>query len=130
MKYFKVHAWISESDYELVRLEAEAIDNVPFGLGVLARLHKGASSRSCGARSMARYGFRRSRNTPAARASGSCGRCGEWVTIEYSGLQEVLRRYLVELPQPAVATAAISSGSEDRASVHTAGLKTRRYFFW
>ena len=42
MKYFKVHAWISESDYELVRLEAEAIDNVRFGLGWLARLHKGA----------------------------------------------------------------------------------------
>ncbi len=42
MKHFSVHAWISESDYELVRLEAEAIDNVRFGLGVLARLHKGA----------------------------------------------------------------------------------------
>ena len=42
MKHFGVKAWISETDYELVRLEAEAIDNVAFGLGVLARIHKGA----------------------------------------------------------------------------------------
>jgi hypothetical protein len=41
MKHFGVRAWISESDYELVRLEAEAIDNLSWGLG-LARLHKGA----------------------------------------------------------------------------------------
>jgi len=42
MKHFGVKAWISETDHELVRLEAEAIDNVAFGLGVLARIHKGA----------------------------------------------------------------------------------------
>ena len=42
MKHFSVRAWISETDYELVRLEADALDNVGFGLGVLARLHKGA----------------------------------------------------------------------------------------
>jgi hypothetical protein len=42
MKRFGVKAWISEADHELVRLEAEAIDNVAFGLGVLARIHKGA----------------------------------------------------------------------------------------
>jgi hypothetical protein len=41
MKHFRVRAWISETDYELVRLEAEAIDTVSFGLG-LARVHKGA----------------------------------------------------------------------------------------
>jgi hypothetical protein len=41
MKHFGVRAWISESDYELVRLEAEAIDNLSWGFG-LARLHKGA----------------------------------------------------------------------------------------
>jgi hypothetical protein len=33
--------WISESDHELVRAEAEAIDNLSFGLGLLARIHKG-----------------------------------------------------------------------------------------
>jgi hypothetical protein len=42
MKRFSVHAWISETEHELVRLEAEAIDNLTWGLGVLARLHKGA----------------------------------------------------------------------------------------
>jgi hypothetical protein len=42
MKHFNVRAWISETDYELVRLEAEAIDHIGFGFGVLARLHKGA----------------------------------------------------------------------------------------
>ena len=42
MQHFNVQAWISESDYELVKLEAEAIDTLSFGLGVLARLHKGA----------------------------------------------------------------------------------------
>lgn len=42
MKHFSVKAWISETDHELVRLEAKAIDNLAFGLGVLARIHKGA----------------------------------------------------------------------------------------
>ena len=42
MRHFDVKAWISETDYELVKLEAEAIDTLSFGLGVLARLHKGA----------------------------------------------------------------------------------------
>lgn len=42
MRKFAVKAWVSESDYELVRLEAEAIDSLSWGLGLLARLHKGA----------------------------------------------------------------------------------------
>ena len=42
MRHFKVQAWISESDHELVKLDAEAVDTLSFGLGVLARLHKGA----------------------------------------------------------------------------------------
>jgi hypothetical protein len=41
MRHFKARAWISESDYELVRVEIEAIDNLAFGLGLLARVHKG-----------------------------------------------------------------------------------------
>ena len=41
MRRFKARAWISESDYELVRVEIEAIDNLSFGLGLLARVHKG-----------------------------------------------------------------------------------------
>jgi hypothetical protein len=41
MRHFKARAWISESDYELVRVEIEAIDTLSFGLGLLARIHKG-----------------------------------------------------------------------------------------
>jgi hypothetical protein len=42
MRRFAVRAWISESDYELVRLDARAIEDLPFAWGLLARLHKGA----------------------------------------------------------------------------------------
>jgi hypothetical protein len=41
MRHFKARAWISESEYELVRVEIEAIDTLGFGLGLLARVHKG-----------------------------------------------------------------------------------------
>jgi hypothetical protein len=41
MRNFKARAWISESDYELVRIEIEAIRDLSFGLGLLARIHKG-----------------------------------------------------------------------------------------
>jgi hypothetical protein len=41
MSHFAVKAWVSESDHELVRLDANALDAVSFGLG-LARLQKGA----------------------------------------------------------------------------------------
>jgi hypothetical protein len=44
MRNFKVRAWISESEYEMVRLEAEAIDTVSFGFGLLARVHKGSQA--------------------------------------------------------------------------------------
>ena len=42
MRHFKAIAWVSESEYEVVRLEVEAIDDVPFALGLLARVHKGS----------------------------------------------------------------------------------------
>jgi hypothetical protein len=42
MKKFTVRAWVSESEKELVRLDAEAIDTLSMGFGLLARLHKGA----------------------------------------------------------------------------------------
>jgi hypothetical protein len=42
MRQFAVRAWVSESDYELVRVDAEAIDTLSMGFGLLARLHKGA----------------------------------------------------------------------------------------
>jgi hypothetical protein len=45
MRHFVARAWISESDHELVRIEADAIENVPFGLGIVARIHKGSTVR-------------------------------------------------------------------------------------
>jgi len=42
MRSFNVRAWFSESDYELVRLDAEAIDTASIGFGLVARLHKGS----------------------------------------------------------------------------------------
>lgn len=41
-KHFRGRAWISESDYELVKLEVEAIDTLSVGLGMLARIHEGS----------------------------------------------------------------------------------------
>jgi hypothetical protein len=41
-KHFKGRAWISESDYELVKFEVEAIDTLSLGLGMLARIHEGS----------------------------------------------------------------------------------------
>lgn len=42
MKHFAGTAWVSESEYELVRLEVEALDTVSFGLGMFARIHQGS----------------------------------------------------------------------------------------
>jgi hypothetical protein len=44
MRHFAGKAWVSESEFELVRLEAEAIDTASFGLGLLARVHKGSKA--------------------------------------------------------------------------------------
>jgi hypothetical protein len=42
MKKLRVRAWISERDYELARVEAEAIADITVGWGIIGRLHKGA----------------------------------------------------------------------------------------
>ena len=44
MRNFSGRAWISESDYELVRVDVEAINNVSIGFGLLARVHKGSQA--------------------------------------------------------------------------------------
>jgi hypothetical protein len=44
MRHFKARAWVSESDYELVRVEIEAIDDLSIGLGLVARVHKGTTA--------------------------------------------------------------------------------------
>lgn len=41
-KHFKGRAWIHEADYELVKVEMEAIDTLSVGFGVLARIHEGS----------------------------------------------------------------------------------------
>ena len=43
MQHFSAKVWISEAEYELVRVEVEAVDTVTFGFGLLARLHEGAT---------------------------------------------------------------------------------------
>jgi hypothetical protein len=44
MSNFSARAWISESEYELVKVDVEAVDSVSWGLGLLARLHEGATA--------------------------------------------------------------------------------------
>ena len=44
LKSFRGRVWISESDFELARLDVEAIDTVSIGFGLLARLHKGTTA--------------------------------------------------------------------------------------
>jgi hypothetical protein len=41
---FSGRAWVDEEDYQVVRAEAELKHNLSFGLGVLARLHEGATA--------------------------------------------------------------------------------------
>lgn len=42
LKTFAGQAWVDEEDRQVVRVDAELIDNLSFGLGVLAKLHKGS----------------------------------------------------------------------------------------
>jgi len=44
MRHFAGQVCVSESEYEIVRLEAEAIETASFGLGLLARVHKGSKA--------------------------------------------------------------------------------------
>jgi hypothetical protein len=40
---FAGRAWVDEQDFEVVRLEAHAIDDVTYGLGIFARIYKGTT---------------------------------------------------------------------------------------
>jgi hypothetical protein len=42
LKALAGRAWIDEEDRQLVRVDAELVDNLSFGLGILARLQKGS----------------------------------------------------------------------------------------
>jgi hypothetical protein len=41
LKKIRARAWVSEADYQIARIEAEVIEDVTYGWGILARLHKG-----------------------------------------------------------------------------------------
>ena len=92
MRHFSVRAWVSENDHELVKLEAEGIDNLRLGLGGLARLHKGA-----------RLSFvRRKVNgevwLPAVVSYNGSARMGLLFTLRRSGTSEFsgYRKYSVD----------------------------------
>jgi hypothetical protein len=42
MRHFTARAWIDEAEYEVVRVEVEALDDLSIGWGLFARVHKGA----------------------------------------------------------------------------------------
>ena len=44
LQKFEGRAWVDEEDRQLVRAEGKLIDNFSYGLGVLARLYKGATA--------------------------------------------------------------------------------------
>jgi hypothetical protein len=92
MRHFSVRAWVSENDHELVKLEAEAVDDLKSGLGVLARLHKGA-----------RLSFLRRKVNgevwlPAVVSYHGSARVGLLVTLRRSGTSEfsAYRKYSVD----------------------------------
>jgi hypothetical protein len=45
LKKLRGRALISDTDYQVIRVEAELIEDLSFGLGLLARMHKGATLR-------------------------------------------------------------------------------------
>ena len=91
MKHFKVTAWISEADYELVKLDAEAIDTLSIGWG-LARLHKGAQL------SFLRRKVNGEVWLPAVVSYQGSGRVGLLFTLRRAGTSEYsgYRKYSVE----------------------------------
>lgn len=44
LQKFSGRAWVDEEDYQVVRAEAELLDTLSYGLGVLARLYEGATA--------------------------------------------------------------------------------------
>jgi len=91
IRHFSVRAWISEKDHELVKLEAEGIDDLKSGLGVLARLHKGAQL------SILRRKVNGEVWLPAVVTYNGSARVGLLVTLRRSGTSEFsgYRKYSV-----------------------------------
>jgi hypothetical protein len=42
---FAGRAWVHEHEFEVMKVEATAVDDVSFGLGLIAKLHKGSTAR-------------------------------------------------------------------------------------
>ena len=76
MRKFAVRAWVSESDRELVRVDAEAIDTLSMGFGLLARLHKGAKLSFLRTKVNDEVWLPHESATAAARGSASSPCCG------------------------------------------------------
>ena len=92
IRHFSLRAWVSENDHELVKLEADAIDDLKSGLGLLARLHKGA-----------RLSFLRRKVNgevwlPAVVSYNGSARVGLLFTLRRSGTSEFsgYRKYSVD----------------------------------
>lgn len=92
MRRFHVDAWVSERDYELVRLEAEAIETVSIGFGLLARIHEGAQ-----------FSFERRKVNgevwlPSASSYSGSARVGLVKTVRRAGSSEFsdYRKFTVE----------------------------------
>jgi hypothetical protein len=92
IRHFSVRAWVSEDDHELVKLEAEALDDLKSGLGVLANLHKGAQL------SFLRRKVNGEVWLPAVVSYNGSVRVGLLVTLRRSGTSEFsgYRKYSVD----------------------------------
>jgi hypothetical protein len=92
IRHFSVRAWVSETDHELVKLEAEAIDDLKSGFGVLARVHKGAQL------SFLRRKVNGEVWLPAVVSYHGSARVGLLVTLRRSGTSEFsgYRKYSVD----------------------------------
>ena len=92
MRHFSLRAWVSENDHELVKLEAEGIDDLKSGLGVLVKLHKGAQL------SFLRRKVNGEVWLPAVVSYTGSARIGLLVTLRRSGTSEYAgyRKYSVD----------------------------------
>ena len=95
IRHFRLRAWVSESDHELVKLEAEAIDDLKSGFGVLAKLNKGAQL------SFLRRKVNGEVWLPAVVSYSGSVRVGLLVTLRRSGTSEFsgYRRYWSRHPR-------------------------------
>jgi hypothetical protein len=44
MKHVRIRAWVHEHDYEIVRVEADVLEDITVGWGLIGRVHKGSTA--------------------------------------------------------------------------------------